>query len=187
MLFPYSTPVERDSHFKASSRFDTFTFKTRENRYSIEKIVAKTGLTTVRYDGGYDCDRWEADHSEYEKIYESKSSRETQAIKSNLGSIQTKIELNKDDYSNFVDKYIETLINIINIIEQFGMNFILSDDEIFEKIKYLLTSFIDDFNTYTETIRLFKKNQLLEKITLEQKYVDKMIDDSIMMLEFHQK
>ena len=187
LFFPFVNPKNFDS-YSEYKHMNEINFSTREDRYSKRELMELTGLTTLRYRGGWHDDRWEANYKEYVNIFYSDSSKTSREIQSALLSIHAKIESNEKDYSNFVFKYLDTLSNIIEIVEEYGINFILEDEEIFGKVKGLIGSFVADYDTYTGAVKEFKRNKVLEKLDMEQKYVDKMIsNDTSLLLEFSQK
>lgn len=187
MFFPYINPTNFDN-FSEYKSLNEINFCTREDRYSKKELSELTGLTTLRYRGGWHEDRWEANYKEYVNVFYSSSSKTSREMQSALLSIHTKIESNEKDYSNFVLKYLDTLSNTIEIVEEYGINFILEDEEIFGKVKELIGSFVADYESYTGAVKEFKRSKVLEKLDMEQKYVDKMIsNDTSFLLEFPQK
>ena len=187
LIHPYKNPTSFDC-FREYEGLGEINFRTRDGKYSYSELVKITGLTTLRYTGGWDCDKWEANLGEYRSLFESDGSSQARKIQVALTSIHSKIQANKGDYTNFIIKYSDTLSNIIEIINQFGAKFILEDVEIFNKVKNLIGSFAQDYDNYTGAIKEYKKAQILDKLDLEQKYVDKMIsNDTSFLLDYPQK
>lgn len=186
LIYPYKDP-SNFNRFREYSSMDEINFSTRESSITYGELVRITGLSTLRYSGGWDEDKWEASYKEYKSLFNSSDSNTARSMQVGLTSIHSKIKENKGEYSNFVIKYSDTLSNIIEVINQYGIKFILEDGDIFNKIKHLIGSFAQDYDNYTGAIKEYKKAQILEKLDIEQKFVDKMIEDSNMLLEFSQK
>lgn len=185
-IYPHKNPSGFDG-FREYRGMDEICFRTREGYFTQSELISATGLTTLRYVGGWEYDKWEASYREYVSLYESNGAKMARNIQKALSTIHTKIKNNTNEYSSFLMKYSETIANIIEIFNQYGVKFVLEDGEIFDKVKDLVGSFVQDYDNYTNTIRDFKKAQVLEKLEIEQKFVDKMIKDSSFLLDFQQK
>lgn len=186
MIFPYKHP-RKFRGFCEHKSLGLISFTTQERRYSYSELVKITGLTTLRHVGSWDVDDWEANYREYATLHESSGANKARIMQMALTNIHSKVRENNGEYSDFVIKYSDTLTNIIGIIDQFGIKLILEDDEIFDKVRTLISSFAQDYDNYTVSIKEFKKAQVLEKLDLEQKFVDIMMKNSPILMEFNQK
>lgn len=186
-LFPFIDPMERFDGGNTYEFMDEINFRTPEDRYYRAELVEMTGLQTIVYKGGYGSDRWSASNKEYKEIFGSRNSKKIKGIKKALETVFAKIQSNKGDYTNFIEKYLETIDNMNDIINEYGMTFILSDNDLVDRFEDLVKSFVQDYTAYTEAVRTYKKEQLLNKISIEQQFVNNRIEESQFLLDFPQK
>lgn len=186
MIYPYKHPKNFKGFYEYKS-MDMISFKTIGRRYLFNELVELTGLTTLRHVGRWDHDEWEASYREYLALHESSGANKARIIQIALANIQSQVRESEGDYSDFIIKYSDTLSNIIEIINQFGIKLILEDDEIFDGIRILIGTLAQDYDNYTVAIKEFKKAQVLEMLDLEQELVNTMMKNSLTLLDFNQK
>lgn len=185
-VYPFKDPRQEYSGFRQYQSMDEIYFKTRENSITQRELIEITGLKSLRYVGGWDIDKWEASYREYISIYEGNNVLQAKSAKNALLAIHTNISMNKEEYSNFIFRYTETIANTLGIIKEYGVSFVFDDAELFNSIFSLIGSIVSEYDNYAKTIKEYKKSQALEKIKIEHEYIEKTIKENSLMLDFHQ-